>query len=220
MRILLVEDDQSLGEGLRAGLSQMGHTVDWSHDGLEGDEALLNHPFDVMILDLGLPGQPGLELLRRMRHRGDNLPVLILTARDKVSDRVQGLDMGADDFLSKPFDLDELAARLRALYRRREGTASPIIERGDLRLDPARHEVTLSGVAVPLSKREFALLHRFMDNPNRVLTKSQLEESLYGWEGAADSNTVEVFIYRLRRKLGAEQIQTIRGVGYMMTEQK
>jgi two-component system response regulator QseB len=216
MRLLLVEDDRMLGAGLQAGLRQKGWAVDWVRDGELADEALRGEPYDVVLLDLGLPGRGGLEVLRAMRRRGSSVPVLILTAQDAVSDRVTGLDAGADDYLVKPFDLDEVAARVRALHRRSGGRAGPRLELGALSMDPAAHEVTLDGVPVPLSAREFALLQALLERPGRPLSRAQLEERLYGWGEEVESNAVEVHVHALRKKLGAHWIRTLRGVGYVI----
>ncbi len=216
MRLLLVEDDTLLGDGIRAGLRQEGYAVDWLTDGESAWAALETDRFDVMVLDLGLPRLPGLELLRRLRGKGHTLPVLILTARDAVEDRVRGLDGGADDYLTKPFDLDELAARLRVLTRRHAGRAAPVIRHGSLELDPAAHALSADGRPVELSSREFALLHLLLEHAGEVLTRARLEEALYGWDMEVESNTLEVYIHRLRRKLGNPLIRTVRGVGYMV----
>lgn len=216
MRLLLVEDDPLLGDGLRVGLTQAGFTVDWVKTGEEADAALATDEFTLMVLDLGLPRLSGMELLRRLRRQGKSIPVLILTARDAIQDKVVGLDSGADDYLVKPVDLDELAARIRALIRRAGGRAAPVLEHGALRLDPAARSVTLDGVPVELSAREFALLQLLLENCGRVLTRTQLEQALYGWGEGVESNAVEVHIHHLRRKLGAELIKTLRGVGYVV----
>lgn len=216
MRILLVEDDRLLGDGVRAGLTQAGFTVDWVSDGKEAELALASEPYALVVLDLGLPRLDGLTLLQRMRDKGSDLPVLILTARDTVPDRVRGLETGADDYLVKPFDLAELTARVRALIRRSRGRGSPRLRHGDLILDPAAHTVTLRGAPVELSPREFAILHELLQNAGRVLSRGQLEESLYGWGEEVESNAVEVYIHHLRKKLGADLIRTLRGVGYMV----
>src|SRR5512140_229064 len=216
MRLLLVEDDRMLGAGLQAGLRQKGWAVDWVRDGGLADEALRGEPYDVVLLDLGLPGKGGLEVLRALRGRGGSVPVLILTAQDAVSDRVTGLDAGADDYLVKPFDLDEVAARVRALHRRSGGRAEPHLEVGGLSMDPAAHEVSLGGVPVALSAREFALLQALLERPGRPLSRAQLEERLYGWGEEVESNAVEVHVHALRKKLGAHWIRTLRGVGYMI----
>jgi two-component system response regulator QseB len=214
--LLLVEDDQMLGSGVQRGLRLEGHAVDWVQDGASAETALRTEPYDLVLLDLGLPGRGGLEVLRSLRSRGKSLPVLILTARDAVADRVAGLDAGADDYLVKPFDLDELAARVRALLRRSSGRSQPVFELGSLRLDPAAHEVTLDGVLVALSAREFALLHALLEHPGRPLSRARLEERLYGWGEEVESNAVEVHVHALRRKLGAHWIKTLRGVGYVV----
>jgi two-component system response regulator QseB len=216
VRILLVEDDRMLGEGVRRGLRLQGHAVDWVEDGEAALEALAGEPYEVVLLDLGLPRTGGLEVLRRARARGDRVPVLILTAQDAVADRVAGLDAGADDYLVKPFDLDELAARVRALQRRSGGRADPVLQVGGLSLDPARHEVRLDGEPVALSAREFALLQALLEHPGRPVSRTRLEERLYGWGEEVVSNAVEVHVHALRRKLGADRIRTLRGVGYLV----
>ncbi|WP_207063361.1 response regulator [Motiliproteus sp. SC1-56] len=214
MRLLLIEDDPLLGQGIQDALTRSGETLDWLRTGEHGLLALTNNGFDLLILDLGLPDLDGLEVLNRLRRRGDTLPVLILTARDQVADRVRGLDGGADDYLVKPFDLDELQARVRALLRRHAGYSSPLIQHGELEVDPATREVRLGGREVPLSRREYGLLLEFLHHPGQVLTRDQLGERLYGWNDEVESNTVEVHIHHLRKKLGSELIKTIRGVGY------
>jgi two-component system response regulator QseB len=214
MRILLVEDDPQLGDGLTIGLRQAGFAVDWVKDGNSADRALQSETFDLVVLDLGLPRLSGMEVLTRARSRRQTLPVLILTARDATGDKVSGLDAGADDYLVKPVDLDELAARIRALTRRSAGRAAPLLTRGDLVLDPAAHSVTLAGAPVELSSREFSLLQMLLENAGRVLSRSQLEQSVYGWRDEPDSNALEVHIHHLRKKLGSELIRTLRGVGY------
>ena len=218
MRLLLVEDDPMIGAGVQSGLRQEGHTVDWVRDGKAAELALASGVHEMLLLDLGLPHKSGLELLSGLRRQGLDLPVLMITARDSVADRVKGLDAGADDYLVKPFDLDELSARIRALMRRRAGRASPRIEHGPLTLDPATHQVTLNGDPLALSAREFALLHALLEQPGVPLSRAQLEERLYGWNEEVESNTVEVYIHALRRKLGAEWIRNVRGVGYRIPE--
>ncbi len=215
MRVLLVEDDLMIGESVRKGLMQDGFAVDWVEDGLAAEVALDAHSYDLMLLDLGLPRKSGLEVLKSMRRKGLNLPVLVATARDAVADRVEGLDAGADDYLVKPFDLDELAARIRALLRRAAGRSDPVMRHRGIELDPAARAVTRDGQSIPLSARELALLQAFMDRPGTVYSKAQLEEKLYGWGGEVESNTVEVYIHALRKKLGADFIQNVRGVGYL-----
>lgn len=214
MRILLAEDDPLLGDGIRAGLGLEGDTVDWVTDGVAADQALATDEFDLLVLDLGLPRRDGMEVLRGLRKRGDMTPVLILTARDKVADRVAGLDAGADDYLSKPFDLDELLARVRALTRRHTGRAQPLLEHGELRLDPATHQVSLGGEPVELAPREYALLRLLLEHRGKVLSRTRLVEALYGWDGELESNAIEVHVHHLRRKLGNELIRTVRGIGY------
>jgi two-component system OmpR family response regulator/two-component system response regulator QseB len=216
MRVLLVEDDALLGDGLRAGLRQAGFAVDWVRDGPDALHALDAEPFAAVVLDLGLPAMGGLAVLRRLRARGGKIPVLILTARDAVEDRVTGLDAGADDYVVKPVDLAELAARLRALIRRASGEAGPALRRGSLELDPAEHRVVFRGRVIELSAREFALLHELMLNAGLVLSREQLEERLYPWGREVESNAVEVHVHHLRRKLAPGLIRTIRGVGYVM----
>jgi len=216
VRLLLLEDDRMIGEAIRAGLKREGFTVDWVQDASAAAQVLRSDPFELLLLDLGLPGGDGLQLLKSLRARGDSLPVLIVTARDAVSDRVAGLDAGADDYLVKPFDLDELAARIRALLRRKSGRPVPLLEHEGVVLDPAAHRVTQGGADVPLSPREFALLQLLMERPGTILSRSQLEERLYGWGEEVESNAVEVHVHGLRRKLGAQFILTVRGVGYRL----
>ncbi len=216
MRLLLVEDDPMIGASVQRGLKQEGYSVDWVRDGSAAEGVLADGVHELILLDLGLPRKSGLELLAALRHKGVSTPVLVITARDSVADRVKGLDAGADDYLVKPFDLDELSARVRALARRQGGRASPVIEVGPLSLDPATHVVTLDGVPVALSKREFSLLHALMKQPGVPLSRAQIEESVYGWGEEIESNAVEVHIHSLRRKIGTERIRNVRGVGYMV----
>ena len=218
MRLLLVEDDPMIGNSVQSGLKQDGYSVDWVRDGVAADLAMANGVYELLLLDLGLPHKSGLDLLTGLRKKGASLPVLVITARDSVADRVKGLDAGADDYLVKPFDLTELSARIRALMRRQAGRSSPVIEHGPLSLNPATHEVTLDGAPVSLSAREFALLHAFLEQPGVPLSRTQLEERLYGWDEDIESNVVEVYIHSLRRKLGAEWIRNVRGVGYLVPE--
>jgi two-component system, OmpR family, response regulator QseB len=218
MRLLLVEDDAMIGESVRTGLRRDGFTVDWVQDGRAAELALGNGVYDTLLLDLGLPRKEGLEVLKTLRRNGNRIPVLVLTARDSVADRVKGLDAGADDYLVKPFDLDELSARIRALLRRQAGRAEPVIQFGDLALNPGMREVTIKGRSLALSGREFALLEAFLERPGAVLSREQLEEKLYGWDEEVESNTVEVYIHSLRKKLGQEFIKNIRGVGYMVAK--
>lgn len=214
MRVLLVEDDALLGDGIRAGLRLADYAVDWVRDGEAARLALLDHDYDACVLDLGLPKKDGLAVLRDLRARGSLLPVLVLTARDTAADKIGGLDAGADDYLTKPFDLGELQARMRALLRRTAGAATPQLTHGTIALDPAARRVTLAGEPVKLSAREYALLHDLLSHRNQVRSRAQLEESLYAWGEEAESNTVEVYIHFLRKKLGAESIETVRGFGY------
>jgi DNA-binding response OmpR family regulator len=218
MRILLAEDDPLLGDGLQAGLRQAGFDVDWARDGVAAEHALASVPYAALVLDLGLPRRSGDEILARLRAKGGHLPVLILTARDRVDDRIRSLDGGADDYLVKPADLKELAARLRALIRRARGDASPRLRSGDVELDPASRAVTLSGAPVSLQPREFALLHELLRNAGRALSREQLEERIYPWGEEVGSNAIEVHVHHLRRKLGAGVIRTVRGVGYLVTK--
>jgi DNA-binding response OmpR family regulator len=214
MRILLAEDDRQLGEGLALGLKELGHTVDWVQDGASAQQALDSESLDALILDLGLPGVDGLTLLRRLRQEERDLPVLVLTARDTVEARIEGLDLGADDYVVKPFDLMEVDARLRAITRRREGRAAPLIEYGALTLNPASREALLDGNPVNLSSYEYAVLETLVTHSGRILSRRFLEESLYGWDEGVESNALEVYIHHLRKKLGKELIRTVRGVGY------
>ncbi|MEL0585414.1 MAG: response regulator transcription factor [Candidatus Thiodiazotropha sp. (ex. Lucinoma kazani)] len=214
MRILLAEDDRHLGEGLTLGLKQLGHTVDWVLDGVAAEQALSTENLDALILDLGLPRQDGLHVLQKIRKEGMDLPVLILTARDTVENRIQGLDLGADDYVVKPFDLLEVNARLRAITRRREGRSAPVINYADLQLDPAARSLMKAGEEIKLGANEFAVLEYLLTHQGRILSRQSLEESLYGWDEGVESNAVEVYIHHLRKKLGKELIRTIRGVGY------
>jgi two-component system response regulator QseB len=219
MRLLLVEDDSMIGESVRKGLQQDGFAVDWVQDGRAAEIALETIPYDTLLLDLGLPRKAGLDVLAALRRRGNPIPVLILTARDAVADRVKGLDAGADDYLVKPFDLEELAARIRALLRRKSGRADPVIQIGNLLLNPATHEASLDGKPVALSAREFGLILALAERPGVVLSRAQIEEKLYGWDHEIESNAVEVYVHSLRRKLGADLIRNVRGVGYMVPKQ-
>jgi two-component system response regulator QseB len=214
MRLLLVEDDAMIGRAMRQGLGDAGFVVDWVTEGRAAELALGNGVYDLVLLDLGLPGKDGMALLRDLRKRHDPIPVLIVTARDAVSDRIAGLNEGADDYVLKPFDLDELVARVRALLRRRAGNPGPLLECGNLVLDPVKREVRLQGEAVSLSAKEFALLETLMQRPGAVLSREQLEDALYGWEREVGSNAVEVHLHNLRRKLGPDVIRNVRGVGY------
>ncbi|MFO1244096.1 MAG: response regulator transcription factor [Ramlibacter sp.] len=219
MRILLAEDDPLLGDGLRAGLRQHGFQVDWVRDGHAAERELRAQPYAAAVLDLGLPLKDGMEVLASVRRAGFSLPVLVLTARDAVPDRVRGLNAGADDYVVKPVDLDELAARLRALVRRAHGQPQECLSAQDVVLDPAAHHVRKAGQPVALSQREFDMLHALMLNAGRVLSRDQLEQHLYSWGQEVDSNAVEVHIHHLRRKLGSGLIQTVRGVGYVLVRE-
>ena len=216
MRILLIEDDQLIGDGLNVGLGKLGFTVDWVTDGLDGREALYQAPYEAVVLDLGLPGVDGLSILKEWRAKGRKEPVLILTARGDVDQRVIGLDSGADDYLVKPYELDELSARVRALLRRSAGRADPIIERGALRISPATRAVTFTGEPVILSSKEYALLAALAERQGVVWSRSQLEEKLYNWDNTVGSNAIEVHIHHLRKKLSDNAIKTVRGVGYLL----
>ena len=218
MRILLVEDDLPLGDGLSNGLRQAGFAVDWLKDGHAADQALSSEPFDLVVLDLGLPKMSGMDVLTRARRRQLQTPILILTAQDAIGDKIAGLDAGADDYLVKPIDIDELSARIRALTRRMAGRAASLIEHGTITLDPAAHRVTLAGAAVDLSAREFSILQVLLENTGRVLSRSQIEQSIYGWNEEPDSNALEVHIHYLRKKLGSTLIRTLRGVGYTISK--
>jgi two-component system OmpR family response regulator/two-component system response regulator QseB len=220
MRILLAEDDPLLGDGLRAGLRQHGFQVDWVRDGEAAERELRAEPYAAAVLDLGLPRKDGLEVLAALRRDAIALPVLVLTARDAVPDRIRGLDLGADDYVVKPVDLDELAARLRALVRRAHGQPQERLSAQDVVLDPAARLVEQAGVEVSLSAREFDLLHALMLNAGRVLSREQLEQRLYSWGQEVDSNAVEVHVHHLRRKLGPALIQTVRGVGYLLARER
>jgi two-component system, OmpR family, response regulator len=216
MRVLLVEDDGMIGEAVSAALRQDGAAVDWTRDGKAADLALQAERYELVLLDLGLPSRDGLEVLRALRARKDRTPVLIVTARDAVHERIAGLDAGADDYLVKPFDLDELAARMRSLLRRSAGRAAPVFEHLGVTFNPATREVTRHNEPLTLSARELAVLQALLERPGAVLSRAQLEERLYGWGEEIESNTIEVYVHGLRRKLGADFIRTVRGVGYMV----
>jgi two-component system response regulator QseB len=218
MRLLLAEDDRMIGASIQFALKQDGFAVDWVQDGRGVELALAENVHDLLVLDLGLPRKEGLDVLRAMRRRGDARPVLVVTARDAVADRVGGLDAGADDYLVKPFELTELAARIRALLRRSAGRAEPVIAYGDIELHPGTREIRVHGEPVALSPREFALLEALLARPGAVLSRAQLEEKLYGWNEEVESNAVEVHIHALRKKLGADAIRNVRGVGWMITK--
>lgn len=216
VRILLVEDDELLGSGIHDALTRGAYSVDWIRDGRDALAALAVEPFDIIVLDLGLPRLDGLEVLRRARAAGTRTPVLVLSARDSATDRVTGLDAGADDYLVKPFDLDELFARLRALQRRLRGAAVNVLAHGHIRIDPATLEVTNDGRPVPLQRREFMVLRRLLEHVGQVLSRAQLEEAIYGWGDNVESNAVDVHIHNLRRKFYPDLIRTVRGVGYIV----
>lgn len=216
MRILLVEDDEILGDGIVAGLREFSCTSDWLKDGKHFDSAISITDYDAIILDLNLPGESGLTLLVKLRNAGKHTPVLILTARDTLEDKVKGLDLGADDYLIKPFDLDELAARLRALIRRDHGRTHPVLKYNDLEMDIARHIVTKGDDTIQLSAREFTLLQLLLENSGKVLSRRKIEDSIYAWGEEIESNSVEVHIHNLRKKIGPDVIKTIRGVGYVI----
>jgi two-component system OmpR family response regulator/two-component system response regulator QseB len=218
MRVLLVEDDAQLGKAVQTGLRQQGHAVDWVRDGVTGEDAALSGDYGAILLDLGLPGQGGMQLLQKVRAAGNMLPVLIITARDEIAERVSGLDAGADDFLVKPFDLQELGARLRAATRRLAGRAETLIVHGTLRVNQAARTVVQDGAEVQLTAREFALLLQLLENRGRVQSRTQLQDALYSWSNDIESNAVEVHVHHLRRKLGRELIRTVHGQGYTIDE--
>jgi two-component system, OmpR family, response regulator len=216
MRVLLVEDDRMIAQGLQTALRQDGYTVDSMSDGRSAAEALRTVRFDLVLLDLGLPERDGIDVLRELRRRGDSTPVIIVTARDDVQNRVEGLDAGADDYIIKPFDLDEVGARMRSVLRRAAGRGDPCIRHRGISLNPQTHEVERDGVAVLLSAHEFSVLEALLQRPGAVLSRAQLEDRLYGWSEQIESNAVEVYIHGLRRKLGSDTIRTLRGVGYFI----
>lgn len=216
MRILLVEDDFSLGETILKWLELDGYAVDWVQEGNSAQTALLSQKYDCVLLDRGLPGISGDEILHKLRQERVDLPVLMITALDSVMSRVEGLDLGADDYLVKPFDLEELSARIRAAIRRSEGRAQVVLKHQDVELDPASKTVTQNGLSIPLTAKEYTLLYALMQHPGRVITRSQLEDKLYAWGSEVESNTVEVHIHHLRKKLGSDFIRTLRNLGYML----
>lgn len=216
MRLLLVEDNEGIGKGLYSGLTHAGYAVDWVKDGETALSAFNSEEYDIAVLDLGLPRKSGSDVLKELRTTGNDVPVLILTAKDTVNDRIFGLDLGADDYMVKPFDLDELNARLRAIIRRRSGRASPLLTHADIELDPASHTVKKQGDIIELTPRAFEILQTLMENRGRVMSRTRLEESLYSWKDEIESNAVEVHIHQIRKKLGSDLIRTIRGVGYIM----
>jgi two-component system OmpR family response regulator len=214
MRILLIEDDPMIGDAVAMALKDAAYAVDWLRDGIMAIEALRAEEHQVILLDLGLPGRDGLEVLRWIRDQGHPVPVIIITARDGVTDRVQGLDLGADDYLVKPFDISELLARLRAVVRRHGGQATPMLDNGRIRLDPASHEATCDDRTVMLSPREFALLQALLQRPGTILSRAELEERLYGWNEEVESNAVDFIIHGVRHKLAPDVIRNVRGVGW------
>jgi two-component system response regulator QseB len=216
MRVLLVEDDPMIAKGLQTALRQDGYAVDGVSDGRHAAEALRTGNFDIVLLDLGLPGRDGLEVLRELRGRGDSTPVIIVTARDDTRNRIEGLDAGADDYIIKPFDLDEIAARMRSVLRRAAGRADPCIRHGSISLNPVTHAVERDGEPVLLSAHEFSVLEALLQRPGAVLSRTQLEDRLYGWSDSIESNAIEVYIHALRRKLGSDSIRTLRGAGYFI----
>ncbi len=218
MRILLVEDDKIIGDGVVEGLGLDDYAVDWVENKRSALTALAANTYEFLVLDLGLPDGSGLDVLRDVRQKGNDIPVLILTAYDTIQDKIKGLDGGADDYLIKPFDLDELRVRIRALSRRANGRSSPLLKTGDVTLDPAKRLVERAGTAVNLGPKEFAILQTLMEKPGRVLSKAQIEDSLYGWDMEVESNTIEVHIHGIRKKLGKDCIQTVRHVGYKVEE--
>lgn len=220
MRLLLVEDDELLGDAVKTGLTQFDYIVDWLKDGEMALAAIKYESFDLIILDLGLPKLSGIKLLKSIRQDGNVTPVIILTARESIEDRVKGLDNGADDYITKPFDLNELSARVRALSRRSQGRAESTLQYENITLDPAAHSVLLDGVPVNVPRREFALLHKLLENHGHVLSREVLMQSIYGWDEDVDSNALEVHIHNLRKKLNANFIRTIRGVGYLVEKKK
>lgn len=219
MRILLVEDDPLLGDGLHTALKRDGHAVDWLQDGQSAMNALSHDHFELVLLDLGLPKRDGLSLLRHWRGQGQQLPILILTARDTVAERVQGLDLGADDYLVKPFELAELRARIRALHRRSQGQAQPLLKSGALELDPGAFTVRWHGELQNLPRRELMVLQLLMERAGRIVSREQLEQALYGWDDAVGSNALEVHIHHLRKRFGSNLIRTVRGIGYSLDGQ-
>jgi DNA-binding response OmpR family regulator len=218
LRILLVEDDPLLGDGLVSAIQNDGYTVDWLKDGKQALQAIETEDFSLVLLDLGLPGMGGLDVIRKTRSKSIDVPILILTARDAVGDRVTGLDLGADDYMTKPFDLNELSARLRSLIRRSHGRASPLLEKAGIQINPSSKSVSYQGKTVPLSSKEYTILLYLVENADRVTSRSQLEEQLYGWDQAVDSNALEVHIHNLRKKLDNAIIKTIRGIGYQLQD--
>jgi len=219
VRVLLIEDDEMIGKAVGAGLTDAGFSVDWVQDGRAAELSLAHRDHDIAVLDLGLPRKDGMAVLASMRASGNTMPVMIATARDAVTDRIAGLNAGADDYVLKPFDLDELVARMRAVLRRHAGGAAPVWVSGGVTLDPARRTVTLDGAAVAVSAREFAVLEALMRRPGAVLSRQQLEETVYNWQDGVGSNAIEVHLHNLRKKLGSRTIRNVRGVGYRMADE-
>jgi two-component system, OmpR family, response regulator len=218
MRVLLVEDDRMIGEAVQEELRDSSYAVDWVRDGKLALTSLATHVYDAILLDLGLPGADGLDILRTVRRAENPVPLIIITARDSVEDRIRGLDEGADDYLVKPFDMSELRARMRAVIRRRGGQAAPVMTNGVLTLDPATREAATGEIVTRLSSREFALLQALMIRPGAILSRAELEERIYGWNEEVESNAVEFLIHSLRKKLGATAIRNVRGVGWMVAK--
>jgi two-component system OmpR family response regulator len=216
VRVLLVEDDPMIGEAVTTALKDATYAVDWVRDAEEASHAINISVHQVVLLDLGLPGHDGLEWLRRLRQSGQSMPVIIITARDDVEDRIHGLDLGADDYLVKPFDLNELLARMRAVIRRKGGQAAPVFSNGRVRLDPSTREASCGDTTVMLSAREFALLHALLIRPGVIVTRSELEEKIYGWNEEVESNAVDFLIHGVRRKLGQDVIKNVRGAGWLV----
>lgn len=216
MRLLLIEDDEILGDGIMSGLREFGYSVDWVGNLSQARSALMTVDYDAMVLDLNLPDGSGLELLKELRNDNRLLPVMILTARDTVEDKINGLDTGADDYLIKPFDLDEMAARLRALIRRNHGRVHPLLKHNNIVMDVAAHQVSVNDTPLELSAREFSLLQLLMENSGKVMSKTRIEDKIYSWDDEIESNSIEVHIHNLRKKLGMDSIKTIRGVGYVI----
>ena len=219
MRVLLVEDDQMIGEAIESALQDAAYAVDWAHDGLAALVAIENQSYDIMLLDLGLPKKDGLQVLSSLRSKGNLIPVLIISARDAVEDRIKGLDAGADDYILKPFEMTELLARMRAVLRRKGGVAKPVMSNGLISLDPTTREAVAGGNTVRLSAREFSLLHTLMMRPGAILSRSDLEDRVYGWNEEVESNAIEFLIHALRKKLGNSAIKNVRGVGWMVSKE-
>ncbi len=220
MKILLVEDDFMIGEAVSVALKDAAYAVDWVRDGDTAWDTIKHGEYQAMLLDLGLPKRDGMEVLRNLRQTGNKIPVIVITARDGVENRINGLDLGADDYLTKPFNVNELLARLRAVVRRQSGQASPILTNGRVTLDPATHQATCGDIMVILSAREFALLHALLLHPGRILARAELEEHIYGWNEEVESNAVDFLIHGVRKKLGATTIKNVRGAGWMVEKLK